>query len=268
MGSKVRWTPESKEYKDALVLTREQKYRAALAKLEHLVVQRLFELTKMGMSGVVACSDAWQLTNYVRRSRRLSGPEAMLIRRAIVMYNETAAALVPPRETSIFRGNHQTTSLAEFDLLRDTRQDIRSQPWTQPARREAMVLYYGIKRAKEEIQRLNVEICRLITSMVDEHVDYYRAIASTIIHDPPLATLLSERWQHTTRISTAICKRLTLTSQLVGFSWNLFPGEREGRDPSLNDAIPPPLWLARVLHVTQMVVEYEEFDTGAEPRGR
>ncbi|KAJ6570304.1 hypothetical protein DFH09DRAFT_878387, partial [Mycena vulgaris] len=190
-----------------------QKYRAALAKLEHLVVQRLFELTKMGMSGV-----AYKLREKISKALRTRSD---VIRRAIVMYNETAAALVPPREPLSFAEIIKTTSLAEFDLLRDTRQDIRSQPWTQPARREAMVLYYGIKRAKEEIQRLNVEICRLITSMVDEHVDYYRAIASTIIHDPPLATLLSERWQHTTRISTAICKRLTLTSQLVGFSWNL-----------------------------------------------
>jgi hypothetical protein len=49
-------------------------------------------------------------------------------------------------------------SLAEFDLLRDTRQDIRQFPWAQPLNREAMNLSFGIKRAKEEILRLNVEI--------------------------------------------------------------------------------------------------------------
>jgi hypothetical protein len=51
------------------------------------------------------------------------------------------------------------TSLAEFDLLRDTRDDVCRQPWAQPAQREAMVLHFGIKHAKEEIRHLNVEIC-------------------------------------------------------------------------------------------------------------
>ncbi|KAJ7911785.1 hypothetical protein B0H13DRAFT_2480003 [Mycena leptocephala] len=69
-------------------------------------------------------------------------------------YNEAAASLSPPRERLTFAQVIQTTSLAEFDLLRDTRQDIRLLPWTQPSRREAVVLHYGIKRVKEEIQRL------------------------------------------------------------------------------------------------------------------
>ena len=66
-------------------------------------------------------------------------------------------------------------TLAEFDLLRNARLDIRRLPWTQPHHREAMNLYFGIKRAKEEIMRLNVEIRRLITFMIDEHVDYQAA---------------------------------------------------------------------------------------------
>ncbi|KAJ6620823.1 hypothetical protein B0H10DRAFT_1791286 [Mycena sp. CBHHK59/15] len=48
----ARWMPESEQYKAALVLTTERKYQKALAEIERLVVQRLFELTKLGMSGV------------------------------------------------------------------------------------------------------------------------------------------------------------------------------------------------------------------------
>lgn len=48
----TRWTTDSKEYTDALVLMGERKYRSALAELERLVVARLFELTKLGMGGV------------------------------------------------------------------------------------------------------------------------------------------------------------------------------------------------------------------------
>ena len=48
----VRWAPTMQEYEDGLVLVRERKYRRALDDLERLVVQRLFEMTKLGMSGV------------------------------------------------------------------------------------------------------------------------------------------------------------------------------------------------------------------------
>ncbi|KAJ7150432.1 hypothetical protein C8R43DRAFT_887401 [Mycena crocata] len=197
-------------------------YQAALAELERLVVQHLFELTKMGMTGV-----AYKLW---RRSRRHLGPRAEAIHRALQAYNKAADSLNPPRERLSFAEVINKTSLAEFDLLRDTRQDIRDQLWTQPARREAGVLYYGLKRSKEEIVRLNIEMCRLITSMLDEHVDYSRAISSTIVTDPPLAALLADTTLPS-RISASICRRLALMSKLTGFSGSLFPGEREGRDP-------------------------------------
>jgi hypothetical protein len=86
----------------------------------------------------------------------------------------------------------QTVSIAEFDLLRDTRTDIRRLPWTQPARREAGLLYFGIKRAAEEIRRLNIEITRIITFAIDEHADFYKAIAENCITAPHLARELSE----------------------------------------------------------------------------
>lgn len=46
-----RWTYTCPEYKNGLKILSERKYRLALDKLERLVVQRLFELTKLGMSG-------------------------------------------------------------------------------------------------------------------------------------------------------------------------------------------------------------------------
>lgn len=49
-----RWVPGSQDYERGMKLISERKYRAALDKLERLVVQRLFELTKLGMSGTGA----------------------------------------------------------------------------------------------------------------------------------------------------------------------------------------------------------------------
>jgi len=47
----TRWATDSPEYQEALVLMNERKYRRGLDSLELLVVQRLFELTKLGMNG-------------------------------------------------------------------------------------------------------------------------------------------------------------------------------------------------------------------------
>jgi hypothetical protein len=47
-----RWTVDSPSYQQGLILLQERKYRCALDKLEMLVVQRLFELTKLGLSSI------------------------------------------------------------------------------------------------------------------------------------------------------------------------------------------------------------------------
>lgn len=51
------------------------------------------------------------------------------------------------------------TFIGEFDLLRITRSDIRREKWTQTAYREAAMRYFKLCRAREEIQRLDIEIC-------------------------------------------------------------------------------------------------------------
>lgn len=51
-GIGVRWLPDSVEFNEAAKLIRERRFRRAVDNLERLVVQRLFELTKLGMSGL------------------------------------------------------------------------------------------------------------------------------------------------------------------------------------------------------------------------
>jgi hypothetical protein len=51
-GIVIRWTPQMKEYQEALVMMTERRYRLALDNVERLVVSRLLEMTKLGMSGV------------------------------------------------------------------------------------------------------------------------------------------------------------------------------------------------------------------------
>ncbi|KAJ7435348.1 hypothetical protein B0H11DRAFT_2257308 [Mycena galericulata] len=247
-----RWTVESKEYRDALVLMTERRYKVAVRELERLVVQRLFEMTKLGMSGV-----GYKMREKLGKALKT---RAEAIRKALDRYNAAAAALNPPRPRLTWHAVVNSASLAEFDWLRETRQDIREQPWAQPARREAMILHFGIKRAGEEKVRLNVEIRRLITSMLDDHVDYYHAIAANIIPNPSLAHMLQVEWRFRTRLNASVAARLAQTSRLTGFTGSLFPGEREGRDPTLRDGVPPPAWLEQVLNLRTVSVEYEEPD--------
>jgi hypothetical protein len=180
------------------------------------------------------------------------------IHHALTDYNSAAGALNPPRDQLVWAEVIQTATLAEFDLLRDTRTDIRRLPWTQPARREAGLLYFGIKRANEEILRLNVEITRIITFTIDEHVDFYRAIVDNYLTAPHLARELSERWIYKARINDSVIERLMKTSWLPGFTGSLFPRQRIGRQPDINLEYPLPPWATDKLGLTQVVVEYEE----------
>ena len=168
------------------------------------------------------------------------------IKTALKQYNDAAALLNPPRDSLTWSTVLKAATVADFDLLRDTRTDISRLPWTEPPRREAMTYYFGIKRAREEIVRLNVEITRLITFMLDVHVDYYRAIQRYMIADPSLAYSLSQQWQYEDRINESVVRKLVQASQLPGFSGKLSIGTRIGRDPTLSADVPLPQWASLI----------------------
>ncbi|PPQ90214.1 hypothetical protein CVT25_001666, partial [Psilocybe cyanescens] len=81
-GIAIRWTPTMSEYEDALVVVCERKYRRALDDLESLVVQCLFEMKKLGMSGV-----GYKLREKIMKLLRT---RADAIQSALKRYNEAA----------------------------------------------------------------------------------------------------------------------------------------------------------------------------------
>lgn len=168
------------------------------------------------------------------------------IKTALQQYNDAAAMLNPPRDPLTWSTILKAATVADFDLLRDTRTDIRYLPWAEPSRREATTYYFGIKRAREEIVRLNIEITRLLTFMFDTHIDYYRAVQRYIIEDPPLARSLSQQWQYHDRINESVVCKLVQTSQLRGFTGKMFIGSRIGRDASFRSGIPSPQWASLI----------------------
>jgi hypothetical protein len=60
------------------------------------------------------------------------------IQNAAKAYNAAAMALDPPRPTLNWAKASHYSFLEDFELLRDTRQDIRSKPWAQPVIRATM----------------------------------------------------------------------------------------------------------------------------------
>jgi hypothetical protein len=91
------------------------------------------------------------------------------VRNAIDRYNSAASLLDPPMAHLTWEQVVEYAFLADFDILRDTRAEIQSRPWTRPAYRLAMDRYFKILRAREEIRRLNVEIPRVVTWIRDEN---------------------------------------------------------------------------------------------------
>ncbi|KAL0058201.1 hypothetical protein AAF712_015134 [Marasmius tenuissimus] len=243
-GISERWTPETPEYLSAEKGLIHRQYRHALEELERLVVQRLFELTKLNMSGV-GYKQRTKITQALRS-------RAEAIRKALEKYNSAAERMDPPRETLSWNAILEMVTLADFDLLKNTHLDISQLPWAKPKNREAMQLHFGIRRAKEEISRLNIEIKRLITFMIDDHADYHHVILTVQGFNPDLASELIRQQSYRLAIHARIVERLQLTSQLEGFTGDLTPGERLNRDPELTDEVPLLGWATDILGIARL----------------
>jgi len=160
------------------------------------------------------------------------------IRTALDRYNTAARALSPPRRTLHWKEVVEYAFLADFDLLRDARQDISQRPWATPAARLAMDLHFKIHRAKEEIQRLNVEIPRVATYIRDEN-RYLRTCEDQVrVFNPQLAHHIYLHHMEQERFDTHHLRRLTQISQLQGFSGSIAPGQSIDKSPGASASVP------------------------------
>jgi hypothetical protein len=91
------------------------------------------------------------------------------VKNVIEPYNNAAAALDPPMRSVTWDQVVEYAFLADFDILRDTRTEVQSKPWSRPAYRLAMDRYFKTLRAREEIKCLNIEIRWVITWIRDEN---------------------------------------------------------------------------------------------------
>ena len=130
----THWTPSSPEYNNTLVVVSQCMYWKAL--VEQLFVQCLLELTKLGMNGVgtklyiLFCVEVDALAGYKLHDKIGKALKTCTeaIQRALDAYNSAAAQLNPPHESLTWARLMDATTLADFDLLWDSRQDICQQP--------------------------------------------------------------------------------------------------------------------------------------------
>ncbi|KIK17789.1 hypothetical protein PISMIDRAFT_52478, partial [Pisolithus microcarpus 441] len=113
-----RWVPEDKEWQNAGRLVANREYCRALDNLESLVVARLFELTKMNRAGT-----GYKLRKHIAKALQT---RSAAIKVVLDRYNK--CALVTLRWEEVV----EYAFLADFDLLRDTREDISQRPWAHP----------------------------------------------------------------------------------------------------------------------------------------
>ncbi|KAJ7840323.1 hypothetical protein B0H14DRAFT_3086877 [Mycena olivaceomarginata] len=156
-----RWTVASPKWVQTVAEIKKRKYQLALDALELLIVECIFELTKMNQS-----ETGYKMRKHIAKALQA---RSKAVKNAIDRYNAAAAMLEPPMPNLTWEEVVEYAFLADFDILRDTRAEVRSRPWTRPAYRLAMDRYFKTLCAREEIKRLDIEIQRVVTWIRDEN---------------------------------------------------------------------------------------------------
>ncbi|KXN92082.1 hypothetical protein AN958_09785 [Leucoagaricus sp. SymC.cos] len=94
--------------------------------------------------------------------------------------------MIPPQPILTWNQVVQYAFLSEFDLLKDSCEDVWERPWAKPAAQALMDRYFKIMRAHEEIKRLNVEICHVVTHLQDEDQFLHLKAQEISLTDPLL----------------------------------------------------------------------------------
>ncbi|KAJ7166567.1 hypothetical protein C8R43DRAFT_946113 [Mycena crocata] len=217
LGIEERWVRGDAHWVAAALLSNERRYQRAIDHLESLIIARMFELTKVHMAGT-----GYKLRKHIAKALQA---RSKAVKAAITRYNDAAEAHIPQRPTLSWEQVVEYAFLSDFDLLRLGREDIRQELWATPGGRAAMDQHFKIERSDEEIMRLDVEIRRFVTLMVDEE-------AFLIYHqdrleregDPGLAHQVFLHRRERGRYNAVHMERLGKLSKVPGCTASLLPG--------------------------------------------
>lgn len=187
-----RWTKDSPEWIQASKSSCEQAYDKAIDKLESLVVARVFELSKMNHAGTGQLNSillsryeskilniGYKLRKHIANNLKR---RSQAVKMAVKEYNLAAANFDSSIKEIDAKEVLEYVYIGQFDILRCSRRQITAKPWSRPAEREALISFFRLQRAREEIVRLEVEMRRLTTYMRDFKLHAER-ISSTLEED-------------------------------------------------------------------------------------
>ncbi|KAJ7825465.1 hypothetical protein B0H14DRAFT_2596542 [Mycena olivaceomarginata] len=174
----------------------------ALLELEQLVVKRLFELTKMNMSGT-----GHKLQKHIAKALQT---RSKTLQTALHCYNEAAMVFSPPHRQLTWQEVIDFTFLSDIDLLRNPE---------------------GNARAQEEIEWLNIEICQFVTYIKDEKVFLLAKEAQIRETDPELAFFVRRYCLQPERFDTIHMKLRAFVDEAgPRFTGTLEPGVRRATE--------------------------------------
>jgi hypothetical protein len=239
MGITKRWTPETTEYADTARYICERRYHRALNKLQRLVTQRLFELHRLNLSGIgmylpfrnfIIFELLFEPTGYKARTHLAKSLQTRCktIRSATDAYNRAARSLNPPRPPLDWAQVSRYSFLEEFNLLRNTQRDITAMPWTKPAIRETIKKYLRVCRAREELERCNVEVRRVLTSIRDEDHQFGRAIQRLKDQKSGILGPVIEYCTHRRRVNSLLLGHIRQIFDLDGYTGSKLAGCKRG----------------------------------------
>jgi len=150
------------------------------------------------------------------------------IRNATEAYNRAARALSPPRPPLDWSQVSHYSFLDEFNLLRNTQHDISNAPWAEPVVREAIKKFLRVRRAREEINRCNIEVRRLFTSIHEENQRFNITLKSLADWSDGTLGAVRHYCTHRRHVNSLLLERITCTFALDGFTGNRTLGLRKG----------------------------------------
>lgn len=228
-----RWEPGSREWIAASERVKLHEYRKAIDSLESLIVAWLFELSNMNKSQICKYHyyisrsyDSCVLSGYKLRDHISNSMKSRskAIKTALERYNKAAATCSLRAPPLTWKEVVDCAILADFDFLRDVRQDVRSKPWASPTNRLLRDQYFKLERAREEIERLNIEIQRVITHIVNETAFLLATENSVAQNDPWLAHQIGLYRLERGRADVIHVKRFRKLAAEPGFTGQVKPG--------------------------------------------
>ena len=150
------------------------------------------------------------------------------IRSATDAYNRAACSLDPPRPPLDWAQVSRYSFLEEFNLLRNTHRDISDMPWAKPVIRETIKKHLRVCRAREELDRCNIEARRVLTSIHDEDHRFDSILTTLVDQKSDLLGPVQEYCTRRRRVNFLLLGHIQQILGLDGFTGNATTGRRKG----------------------------------------